>query len=503
MTTLSSTDHMEPRDQHVTRNADVDKELPRTPLLSPTTPGGNPLPQPDPFLSPPLEPDEIGRLGPYRVLRLLGRGGMGIVYQAEDSGLGRPVAIKILKQELADQGDSWDRFLREARTLASIKHEHVVTVYHTGREGKVAYLVMELLQGCSLAEHLTIVRQPPVADILRLGRELATGLAVVHEHGLIHRDMKPANVWVETPQGRIKILDFGLARMVRDDARLTQTGVIVGTPAYMSPEQARGLEVDQRSDLFSLGCILYRLCTGLEPFRGPDTMSLLTALAVDTPDPVEKLNPAIPQGLGNLVMHLLAKKPEDRPATAREVAARLEALERSLGKPIAPSNTQKLTPSVNAVAAQGSNPWRTLRLSLLLGGGLLAGVIGGFFALQTTAGPNRATKDKAAALVGAAAAGEIVRMKWNAAGKLSSGAGRWSSRSERRPNPSNGNRRSRRTCPTCNRSPRAVGFPRVLPIPDQKQARHPLCNRRRLRREDQETVRRGGTQCALLLQETA
>jgi serine/threonine protein kinase len=358
------------------------------------------------FLGPPAGPDEIGRLGPYRLLRLLGRGGMGVVYQAEDAELGRPVAVKILKEELADQLDSWERFLREARTLASLKHEHVVTVYHTGREGKIAYLVMELLQGCSLAEHLANVGRPPPADVLRLGRELTAGLAAVHSHGLVHRDIKPANVWVESPGGRVKILDFGLARPVRDDARLTQTGVVVGTPAYMSPEQARGAEVDQRSDLFSLGCILYRACTGVEPFRGPDTLSVLTALAVDVPTPAHELNPAVPRALSGLVTQLLAKRPEDRPATAAEVIARLEEIERSAGGPASADTCPNvaLLPSSAGTTdrAEPSHGWAGLRVGLLLAGCVLAGVVGGAYMLLTPAAPDRAGKGKPAAVAEAA-----------------------------------------------------------------------------------------------------
>jgi serine/threonine protein kinase len=397
---LSQTDPAGLADQYATRHGEGESSATPPTALPTSTPGDKAScgAVPVPFLSPPVEPDEIGRLGPYRILRLLGRGGMGVVYQAEDSSLGRPVAIKILKEELADQYDPWERFLREARTLASIKHEHVVTVYHTGQEGRVAYLVMELLQGCSLAEHLVKGRQQSVADILRLGRELAAGLAVVHSHGLVHRDIKPANLWVEAPRGRLKILDFGLARMVSDDAHLTQTGVVVGTPAYMSPEQARGVEVDQRSDLFSLGCILYRLCTGVEPFRGPDTMSLLTALAVDDPCPVEELNPAIPKALSELVMHLLAKKPDDRPATAKDVIARLEAIEQSPDKAASPNNASDATPLTFAAgkAAIPHTPRNraALRAGLLLGGGLLAGVVGGLFALRTSAEPDRPVKEK-------------------------------------------------------------------------------------------------------------
>src|SRR5262249_36434455 len=144
-----------------------------------------------------------------------------------------------------------------------------------------------------------------VAEVLRIGREIAEGLAAAHKRGLIHRDIKPSNIWLES--GRVKILDFGLARAVRDDVRLTQSGVVVGTPAYMSPEQARGEAVDARCDLFSLGCVLYECCTGHRPFEGPDTMSTLMALASVEPKSPRQLNPEVPEGLAGLVLQLLAK----------------------------------------------------------------------------------------------------------------------------------------------------------------------------------------------------
>jgi serine/threonine protein kinase len=364
------------------------------------------------FLGPPVEPDEIGRLGAYRVLRFLGRGGMGTVFHAEDVALRRPVAIKVLKHELAERGDFLERFIREARTLAAIKHEHVVTVYQAGQEGKTAYLVMEFLEGQSLAERLNGAGPLRLPEILRLGREIATGLEVVHRHGLIHRDVKPANVWLEAPAGRVKLLDFGLARPVDDGSRMTQTGMIVGTPAFMSPEQARGQEVDGRSDLFSLGCVLYCLCTGEEPFQGRDTMGVLTALAVDDPRPIEELNPAIPKRLCKLVTEMLAKKPEERPPTAKEVLARLAAIEKALAdtahttapsEKVPPAKAVTAKVSRRAAAGKGNTQTerlprarkrrrQTVRLSLLLAGGVLSGVLAGGVALLAFGNPARTSR---------------------------------------------------------------------------------------------------------------
>ncbi len=286
-----------------------------------------------PFLLPPQQPDEIGRLGNYRVLRLLGQGGMGFVFQAEDLALLRPVALKVMNPQVHGMGEGGQRFLREARIMAAIKHDHLVTVYQAGQEGEVYYLAMELLQGEALSDFLRRTGPCGTAEVLRLGQEMAQGLAGIHSQGLIHRDIKPTNIWLEVPRGRVKILDFGLARFVHEDARLTQSGTVLGTPSFMSPEQARGAALDARSDLFSLGCVLYCLCSGRPPFEANSVMGVLTALAVDHPRPVQELNPTLPQELDALILQLLAKNPSDRPATALEVHERLLQIEAHLASP--------------------------------------------------------------------------------------------------------------------------------------------------------------------------
>ena len=279
------------------------------------------------FLRQPEKDDEIGRLGNYRVLRLLGRGGMAFVFLAEDMSLHRRVALKVMKPDLERDPTASQRFLHEARLLASIKHDHLVTVYQVGSEGNVVFLAMELLQGETLESRLERSGPPRANEIIRLGREMATGLGIIHQNGLIHRDIKPGNIWLEEPGKRIKLLDFGLARHVDDDARFTQSGNIVGTPAYMSPEQARGVPMDARSDLFSLGGVLYHVCTGRMPFEAPTTMGMLTALAVDTPRPIHEFNPNVPKRLVQLVNDLLAKNADDRPASAQIVVDRLLQIE--------------------------------------------------------------------------------------------------------------------------------------------------------------------------------
>jgi len=290
-----------------------------------------------PFLLPPEEADEIGRLGHYRVLRLLGEGGMGLVFLAEDATLRRQVALKVMKSE-PSKPQRAQRFFREAQALAQLKHEHLVPVYHAEQQGDTVFYAMELLEGESLADRLKRKEPIDTEEIVRVGREVAAGLAYIHQQGLVHRDIKPPNIWLEAIPGRVaspgrksgeyrvKILDLGLVRAVHEDIALTQAGIVVGSVGFMSPEQARGDSIDGRSDLFSLGCVLYHLCTRAQAFDGASTIAVLTALAVSKPRPIRELNPDIPQPLAKLVMELLAKDPNDRPASADEVRQRFERL---------------------------------------------------------------------------------------------------------------------------------------------------------------------------------
>ena len=273
---------------------------------------------------------------------------MGIVFLAEDPQLQRRVALKVMRPALAGNSAARQRYLREARAAAAVEHDHIITIHQVGEDRGVLFLAMPFLKGESLDARLNRDSSLPVPEVLRIGREIAEGLDAAHQHGLIHRDIKPANIWLETRGqqsevrgqksevrgqksevgGRVKLLDFGMVRTADSKTHLTQTGAILGTPAYMAPEQARGLPVDSRCDLFSLGGMLYRMSTGTLPFKGTDPMSILLAVTSDEPEPPRKLNPAMPAMLSDLIMQLLAKDPKDRPASARAVVEAIEAIER-------------------------------------------------------------------------------------------------------------------------------------------------------------------------------
>jgi serine/threonine protein kinase len=333
------------------------------------------------FLAPPLATDEIGRLGTYRVLKVLGVGGMGVVFHAEDPQLQRPVALKTLKPILAASPAARRRFLREARATAALVHEHIVAILHVGEDRGIPYLAMPLLAGETLQARLKREGKLPLSEVLRIGLEVAEGLTAAHQGGIIHRDIKPANIFLTqapsppplSPEaaargaglslaaasgergggegaGPVKILDFGLARAVSDEVHLTQSGLIVGTPAYMAPEQAHGEAQDARCDLFSLGAVLYHLCTGEAPFKGANTMGILRSLEMDRPKAPHLLNPAVPPALSELILQLLAKRPQDRPATARAVVEALDSIQRGRTG-VAPSRRRRLALRASALLA--------------------------------------------------------------------------------------------------------------------------------------------------------
>jgi urea transport system substrate-binding protein len=329
------------------------------------------------FLGPPADAGELDRLGHYRIRKMLGQGGMGMVFEAEDTHLQRTVALKVILPEYAAHPASRERFLREARAGAALKSDHVVTIYQVGEEQGVPFLAMEMLHGRTLDDRLNEGTALPIPEVLRIGREIADGLAAAHASGMIHRDVKPANVWLEEPLGRVKLLDFGLARAVGSRSDLTQVGRVIGTPSFMSPEQARGDEVDARGDLFSLGAVLYALCTGRRPFEGTSIMAVLTALAVTTPRPSSTLNPEVPPALSELVGRLLQKNAKDRPESALEVREALISIEAALtGPTIRRSGSTTPSPKDLGNRAAGSPlaQARRGRRTMLLG--LVATIVG-------------------------------------------------------------------------------------------------------------------------------
>lgn len=284
------------------------------------------------LLDPPEAEGELGRFGGYRVLRVLGSGGMGLVWEAIDPQLRRHVALKVMKPALAGHAQHRERFLREARAAASIDHSHIVTVYQVGEHRGLPFLAMQLLRGETLDDLLRREGRLPQAECLRIGRQMAEALAVAHRRGLIHRDVKPANTWLESDGGWVKLVDFGLAHALGDHSHLTQTGTILGTPAYMSPEQARGEPVDARSDLFSLGAVLYRMATGVGPFTGPSTLAVLTSLALHHPQPPRQASADLSPEFSDLIVRLLAKGPADRPASAQAVVKAIREIEQASPK---------------------------------------------------------------------------------------------------------------------------------------------------------------------------
>ena len=270
-----------------------------------------------------------GRVGKYELLGPVGAGGMGVVFRAEDTVLRRRVALKLIQPALVRSAAARDRFLREAQALAQLEHDHVVAVYEADEADGVLFLAMPLLRGRTLQARLDEAAGPlPADELLRVGREIAAGLAAAHARGIVHRDIKPANVWLDdgTDPPRVKVLDFGLAQALTDDAA-EQPGTVLGTPAYMAPEQAGGAAVGGPADLFSLGCVLYQMAAGRRPFAGPNLVALILSVATDEPTPVGELNPALPPALAALITALLRKPPAERPPSAAAVVAELAAIE--------------------------------------------------------------------------------------------------------------------------------------------------------------------------------
>lgn len=301
------------------------------------------------ILQPTDDPTMLGRLGGYEVSGVVGAGGMGVVLKAFDRPLDRTVAIKVLAPHLATSGAARQRFSREARAAAAVLHPNVIAIHGVSTDGVLPFLVMPYVGGASLQKRIDENGPLPTADILRIGVQISSGLAAAHEQGLVHRDIKPANILLDDGVDRLIITDFGLARAV-DDASVTRTGMIAGTPQYMSPEQARGDSVDSRSDLFSLGSVMYAMCTGRVPFRADNPYGVLKRISDNSPRPIGEINPEIPEWLCEVVNMLHAKSPEDRFRSAQKTT---EVLTQCLAHVTQPE-TNRLPPQLHAGQRRGT-----------------------------------------------------------------------------------------------------------------------------------------------------
>jgi serine/threonine protein kinase len=304
---------------------------------------------------------DIGQqLGSYEVTALLGKGGMGEVYRARDRKLNRDVAIKVLPESVARDPDSLARFQREVQSIAALNHPNIVTIYSVEEADGVVFFSMELVEGKPLGDVIG-TRGVPLARLLQFAIPLADAVSAAHQKSITHRDLKPANVMLSA-DGRVKVLDFGLAKLMELSAvdvgnsqlptgSLTGDGRIVGTVAYMSPEQAEGKRTDPRSDVFSLGVMLYEMATGERPFKGDTTVSTMTSILRDTPRPITEINPALPRDLALIVRRCLAKNPEQRTQSAKDLRNQLEDLQHAV------DSGELFSPPTAAGSPRGSR-WR-------------------------------------------------------------------------------------------------------------------------------------------------
>ena len=316
------------------------------------------------LLSPPSHPEMLGRIGRYEIERLIGAGGMGVVFRGHDAELNRPVAVKLLAPYLASSATARKRFAREARAAAAVVHQHVVPIHNVETEREIPFLVMHYVAGQSLQARIDRTGALTVEEILRIGMQVAAGLAAAHQQGLVHRDIKPSNILLEdVTVERALITDFGLARAI-NDASLTHTGTHMGTPQFMSPEQSRGESVDQKSDLFSLGSVMYTMCTGRPPFQAETPYGIIRRIAEEEPQRIRHINPEIPVWLCSVVERLMSKEKQNRYSSASEVAVLLEGCLGHAQRPDA-------VPLPHAVQSKSRGNKLTKGLITLFGGVLL------------------------------------------------------------------------------------------------------------------------------------
>ncbi len=301
-------------------------------------------------LGEPAAPDR-SRLGRYRIKRSLGRGSMGMVYLAHDAQQGRAVAVKTLaltrEFDATDMADVRERFFREADTAARLRHPDIVSVFEAGEERGLAFIAMEYLPGHDLLRYTLPGRLLPVPTVLRVVARVALALAYAHTQGVVHRDVKPANVMVDLDAGSVKVTDFGIARIT--DARRTRSGMVLGTPSFMSPEQMAGRRADGRSDLYSLGVMLFQLLTGALPHRGESMAELLNQIANEAAPDVRSLRPELPEALADVLTLALDKRPELRYPDGRQMAADLRSIADQLDARAGPGvENSRLDPRHNA-----------------------------------------------------------------------------------------------------------------------------------------------------------
>jgi len=299
------------------------------------------------------------QVGRYRILRELGRGSMGVVYAADDPVLGRRVALKTIQQDLGDEACQ-NRFFAEARAAASLSHPGIVVVYDIGKDAatRQLFMALEYLEGRTLEQVIAGDDRPDWRAAAAIGAGMAEALQHAHERGIVHRDIKPSNVML-LPSGEPKIMDFGIAKL--PSSQLTRAGEMMGSPAYMSPERAREQPVDHRSDIFSLGAVLYELLTGQRAFGAPSIPAILRRVASEDPPPVTRLEPGVPAALGEIVERSLAKDPARRHASSGELAAELRAL---LGRGAAPARRARVPAAALGTAVADGTPRTSTALAL-------------------------------------------------------------------------------------------------------------------------------------------
>jgi serine/threonine protein kinase len=303
-------------------------------------------------------------LSHYEILAEIGRGGMGVVYRALDTNLNREVALKVLPAELVADPEWKRRFVQEAQAAAGLTHPHIASVYEIGDWHGVAFITMELIDGCRLSDMLQ-GKPLPMPEVLELVAEVADGLARAHERNVVHRDIKPANIMV-TAEGRAKIIDFGLAKLVEpvgEDSRglttalNTAPGIVVGTTPYMSPEQARGIAIDHRTDIFSLGVVLFEMIAGHRPFAGETTIDTLNAILTAPAPPLPGKGASQQASEVERVVHrCLEKKPDDRYQTARDLMSELRRLKRESENPATVPTPTRVSPTRGSMRGRRSPP---------------------------------------------------------------------------------------------------------------------------------------------------